>query len=64
MVPNSSAATSHVARVPGTPTDLPERTTVSKSRGSPSVPTNSSAVYVAGAVSRPSMVLTSPVWAS
>ena len=61
IVPNSSAAVSHVARVPGTPTDFPELTTVAKSRGSPPSSRNSSSVNVAGAVSRPSIVRTSPV---
>jgi hypothetical protein len=44
IVPNSSAAVSQVASVPGTPTDAPELTTVAKSSGSPSSPRNSSSV--------------------
>ena len=57
-VPWSRNALAHSAGVPGTPTDSPEFTTVSKSMAEPSGFRKVFSVNVEGAVSRPSMVET------
>ncbi len=62
-MPHCSSATSQVAGVPGTPTERPEETASPNGTGAPSS-RKESACIACGAVSRPSMVCTSPVAAS
>ena len=63
-VPSWRAARAHRAGVPGTPTERPELTTVAKSSGAPDASVKTSSSKLAGAASRPSSVVTSPVRAS
>ena len=64
-LPQRSAARAHVAGVPGTPTERPEVMTVANGHGCPVAGSMKDvSVYVAGAVSRPSIVSTSPLAAS
>jgi hypothetical protein len=64
MVPNSSSARSQVDGVPGVPTESPLWTASWNGSGVPSSARKASAPIASGAVSRPSIVETSPVPAS
>ncbi len=65
MVPHCSRATCQVIGVPGTPADSPLLTASAKGIGAPVPSSTKESVFIsAGAVSRPSMVWTSPVAAS
>ena len=63
-VPNSSSARSQVRGVPGVPTDSPLVRTDSNGSGAPVASVRERAVIESGAVSRPSMLVTSPLSAS
>lgn len=63
-LPKRRAASSQTAGVPGTPTDRPDDTTSANGSGVPSGFVNTVGVNVAGAVSRPSIVLTRRLRAS
>src|SRR5215210_5404880 len=59
IVPNFSSASSHVATVPGTPTERPLYRASLNGSGTP-FSRNDAGCMAAGAVSRPSMVVTPP----